>query len=232
MNLDLMLVLFQIVVLVFSFSVHEAVHAYAALRLGDATAYMLGRVTLNPARHIDPWGSILMPAISFLFGGTLVGWGKPVPVTLRNFRKIKRDDVLSTAAGLASHLGLALIALLLLVALKHTHTVGADAVLSAMALVKKVPVDMTALPQLFPIALLLYYMVVMNVLLFVFNLIPVPPLDGSRFIRYVLPYNVERMYDRIGMFGSFLMFFVAARIVFPIFYPPLINTFDVLLLSL
>jgi Zn-dependent protease len=93
-------------------------------------------------------------------------------------------------------------------------------------------VDMTALPRLFPLALLLYYCVVMNILLFVFNLIPVPPLDGSHFIRYVLPYNVERMYDRIGMLGSFVMFFLAARIIFPIFYPPLIGTFDGLLLSL
>jgi Zn-dependent protease len=232
-NLDLTLVLFQIVVLLFSFSVHEAVHAYAAMRFGDPTAYMLGRVTLNPARHIDPWGSILMPAVSFLFGGTLVGWGKPVPVTLRNFKKIKRDDSLSTLAGLLSHLALATIAVVLLIVLKHTTVVGGDAVVSAMRMVNHDPsVDMTALPRLFPLALLLYYCVVMNILLFVFNLIPVPPLDGSRFIRYVLPYNVERMYDRIGMLGSFVMFFLAARIIFPIFYPPLIGTFDGLLLSL
>jgi len=232
MNLDLMLVLFQIVVLVFSFSVHESVHAYAAMRLGDATAYMLGRVTLNPAKHIDPWGSILMPAISYLFGGTLVGWGKPVPITLRNFKKIKRDDTLSTAAGLFSHLALAVIALLLLIVLKHLPSVGANAVLSAVMMVNKMPVDMTQLPRMFPVALLLYYCVVVNVLLFVFELIPVPPLDGSRFVRYLLSYKVEQMYDRIGMFGSFLIFFVAARIVFPIFYPPLITGFNILLLSL
>ena len=231
MSLDLILVLFQVVVLLFSFSVHESVHAYAAMRLGDATAYMLGRVSLNPAKHIDPWGSIVMPAVSFFFGGTLVGWGKPVPVTLRNFKKIKRDDLISTGAGLLSHLGLAVIALVLLVLLKHLPGVGVDAVIAAVQMVNKVPVDMTNLPRLFPIALLLYYCVVMNVLLFVFNLIPVPPLDGSRMIRYVLSYNVEKMYDRIGMLGSFLMFFVAARIVFPIFYPPLITGFNLLLLS-
>lgn len=227
-----MLVLFQIVVLVFAFSVHECAHAYAAMRLGDATAYMLGRVTLNPAKHIDPWGSVLMPAISFLFGGTLIGWGKPAPITLRNFRKMKRDDLLSTAAGLFSHLALAVVALVLLIVLKHLPGVGASAVISAMQMVNKIPVDMTELPRLFPIALLLYYCVVMNVLLFVFNLIPVPPLDGSRFIRYVLSYKVERMYDRIGMLGSFLIFFLASRIVFPIFYPPLITGFNILLLSL
>jgi Zn-dependent protease len=231
MDLHLILVVFQIVVLLFSFSVHESVHAYAAMRLGDSTAYMLGRVTLNPVRHIDPWGSILMPAISFVLGGTLVGWGKPVPITLRNFRKIKRDDCLSTVAGLFSHLAIAFIAMLLLVALKHTPGMGANAVFSAMELVHANPfVDTTALPRLFPLALLLYYCVVVNVLLFVFELIPVPPLDGSRFIRYVLPYNVERMYDRIGMLGSFVIFFVAWQVVLPFSYP-LIMAFNGLLQS-
>jgi Zn-dependent protease len=232
MNLDVTLIFFQIVVLVFAFSVHECAHAYATYRLGDPTAFMLGRVTLNPMKQLDPWGSIVMPALSLVFGGAMVGWGKPIPVTLRNFKKIKRDDVLSTCAGLASFLAMALVGLVGLVALKHTPGVGADAVVTAMAMVKKVPVDMTALPKLFPLALVLYYMVVTNVLLFVLNLIPVPPLDGGRIIRNYLPYNIERAYDRIGMLGSFLIFFVAGRIVFPIFYPPLINTFDALLLSL
>jgi Zn-dependent protease len=232
MDLGLLLLLFQIVVLLFAFSVHESVHAYAALKLGDPTGMMLGRITLNPARHVDPWGSVLMPALSIFFGGALVGWGKPCPVTLRNFRRMKRDDILSTAAGQASFLGMALIALILLVILKHTRGVGEDAVLSAMALAKKIPIDLSQLPKLFPIALLLYYCVVTNILLFVFNLIPVPPLDAGRYIRYALPYNVEQMYDRIGMLGSFVIFFVAGRIVFPIFYPPLLNAFDALLLRL
>jgi Zn-dependent protease len=231
MDLQFILVLFQVVVLLFSFSMHEAVHAYAAMRWGDPTAYMLGRVTLNPARHIDPWGSVLMPLLSFVLGGTLVGWGKPVPVTVRNFKKIKLDDCLSTAAGLLSHLALASVALLLLVALKHTPTVGESAVFSAMAMVQGQQVDLSELPKLFPVALLLYYAVVVNVLLFVFELIPVPPLDGSRFIRYVLPYNLERMYDRIGMLGSFVIFFVAWRLVLPI-YVPLKFGFDLLLVKM
>ena len=232
MNLDLMLVLFQLVVLVFAISVHACVHAYAAMRLGDATAYMLGRVTLNPARHIDPWGTLAMPAMIFLLGGSLVGWGRPVPVTLRNFRRMKRDDIVSTLAGMGSFLGMALVALVLLVILKHTPGLDQNAIMTAMGIAKKYPMDMTNLPRMFPIALLLYYCVVMNVLLFVFNLIPVPPLDAGRVIRYFLPYNVERMYDRIGMLGSFVIFFVAGRIVFPIFYPPLLNTLYRLLLRL
>jgi Zn-dependent protease len=232
MDLGFVLVLFQAVVLLFSFGVHESVHAWAAMRLGDPTAFMLGRITLNPAKNIDPWGSIVMPAVSFLFGGVLVGWGKPVPVTLRNFRKVKRDDVLSTAAGLFSHLFLAATALVILVLLKHSHGVGAGAVVSAMMMANKAPVDMTELPKLFPVALLLYDCVIVNVLLFVFNLIPVPPLDGSRFIRYVLSYEAEKMYDRVGMLGSFVIFFLASQIVFPFFYVPMIRLFNGLLLSL
>ena len=235
MNLDLLLVVFQAVVFVFAISAHELVHAWAALRLGDTTAYMLGRVTLNPARHIDPWGSVIMPLISLAlsgFMGPIIGWGKPVPVTLRNFRRLKRDDVLSTSAGLFSHLAMALVAALLLIVLKHVPGLGINAVLAAMLMTRHAQgIDMTALPRLFPIALLLYYFVVMNVILFIFQLIPVPPLDGSRLIRYVLPYNAERAFDRIGMLGSFFIFVIAWRVLYPILYPPLSSAFDRLLLS-
>ncbi len=223
---------FQIVVLILAFSVHEAAHAYAAFRLGDPTAYMLGRVTLNPAKHIDPWGSLVIPALSLYFGGALIGWAKPCPVTLRNFKHVKRDDILTTLAGPASNLAMALVALILLIAFKHTPGIGADAVLTARELAKGVPVDTSVMPGIFPVALLLYYGVVTNVLLFVFNLIPIPPLDGSRIIRYFLPYNVEQVYDRIGMLGSLILFLVAMRLILPIFYPPLLRAFDTLLVSL
>ena len=232
LNLNVVLVLFQIAVLVFAFSVHGWAQAYAAMRLGDATAYMQGRVTLNPAKQLDTWGSLVMPALSLAFGGALLGWGKPCPMTLRNFRKMKRDDILATLAGPGSNLAMASVSLVLLLVLKHTPGIGRDAVLAAMAMVKKIPIDMTALPKMFPVALLLYYGVVMNTLLCVFNLIPVPPLDGSRIIRYFLPYRWEQAYDRIGILGSFLIFFLAGRIILPIFYPPLIRTFDLLLLRL
>lgn len=234
MNLDLTLVLYQIVVLVFAFSVHECAHAYAAFRLGDATAYMMGRVTLNPVKHIDPWGSILMPALSLYSGFPLLGWAKPCPVTLRNFRHVKRDDILTTLAGPASNLAMALIALILLVVLKHTPGAGHDAVYTAMTITHPVfrsQVDTTALPKLFPLALLLYYGILTNVLLFVFNLIPIPPLDGSRIIRYFLPYNVERLYDRIGGFAMILIFFVA-RPVLGLFYPPLLHAFNAVLVGI
>jgi len=230
MDLGITLIFFQLVVLIFAFSVHESAHAWAAYRLGDPTAYMLGRVTLNPIKHIDPWGSIVMPALALFYGFPLLGWAKPCPVTLRNFRKVKRDDILTTFAGPASNLLMALIALLALIALKHT--LGEDAVFSAMDLTNPAyrnQVDTTNLPTLFPLAVLLYYAILTNVLLFVFNLIPIPPLDGSRIIRYYLPYKVAQVYDQIGSYGMILIFFFAGRFILPIFYTPLLAAFDFLL---
>ena len=231
-SLDLTLILFQLVVLIFALSVHASVHAYANFRLGDPTALQQGRITLNPLVQLEPWGSIFIPAMSILLGGSIVGWGRAVPVTARNFRKIRRDDNLASATALFSFLGMAVIALVLLVILKHVSGVGTLSVAAASLMAKKVPIDFSALPTLFPLALLLYYGVLMNILLFVFNLIPVPPLDSSRILRNYLPYEWEQRYDRIGMLGSFIMFFVAGRIVFPLFYPPLLGAFDGLLISL
>lgn len=221
-----MLVLFQLVVLIFAFSVHECAHAYAAFRLGDPTAYMMGRVTLNPAKHIDPWGSVVMPLLALLSGWPLIGWAKPCPVTLRNFKKVKRDDILTTAAGPASNLAMAVIALVGLVILKHT--LGERAVYTAVAMTYsglRDQISTANLPPLFPLALLLYYGILTNLLLFAFNLIPIPPLDGSRILKYFLPYKVEQMYERIGGYGILLLFFLARPLMAPV-YGPLLAVFD------
>jgi Zn-dependent protease len=116
---EFVLILFQLVVLVLAFSVHESAHAYVAMRLGDPTAYMLGRVTLNPLKHLDPWGSVAIPLISLYFGGFLIGWAKPCPITLRNFKNVRRDDILTSLAGPARTVLMAATALLLLVIFKH-----------------------------------------------------------------------------------------------------------------
>src|ERR1700691_2058663 len=104
MNQGVVLILFQVVVLVLAFAVHESAHAYMAMRLGDPTAYMLGRVTLNPLKHLDPWGSVVMPIISYFTFGGMLGWAKPCPVTPRNFKHPRRDDILVSMAGPASNL--------------------------------------------------------------------------------------------------------------------------------
>ncbi len=223
---DVVLILFQVIVLVLAFSVHESAHAYVAMRLGDPTAYMMGRVTLNPLKHLDMWGSVLVPAISLFYGGFLIGWAKPCPVTLRNFKNIRRDDILTSLAGPASNLVMATGALILLVIFKHAG--GAGAIGAAMAMADRVPgIDVSGLP-LFPLALFLYYAVTINLLLFVFNLFPIPPLDGSHVLRNFLPYNLEKIYDQIGMWGLLIIFLVGGRFI-AAFYYPLLGVFNGLL---
>src|SRR5579875_661914 len=119
MSLETALIFFQFLVLVFALSFHECSHAWMAWRLGDATAFMLGRVTLNPAKQLTLIGSILFPLIGLFFGVPLIGWAKPTPVNTRNFGKYKRDDVFVTMAGPTSNLALAVLSLFLLVAVKH-----------------------------------------------------------------------------------------------------------------
>jgi Zn-dependent protease len=222
MSQGFVLILFQVVVLVLAFSVHESAHAYVAMRLGDPTAYMLGRVTLNPLKHLDPLGSVIFPLISLVYGGWLIGWAKPCPVTTRNFRNIKRDDILTSMAGPASNLLTATVALILLVVLKHAG--GGSAIQAAVWMAQRAP-DVDTSFTLFPIAMLLYYMVTINLLLFVFNLIPVPPLDGSHVLRQFLPYNIARAYDQIGMYGLLILFLLGGRFI-AAFYFPLLGVFN------
>jgi Zn-dependent protease len=233
MSQEFSLILFQVIVLMLAFSVHESAHAYVAMRLGDPTAYMLGRVTLNPLKHLDPFGSVLVPLISMVYGGMLIGWAKPCPVTPRNFRNYKRDDILVSLAGPASNLAMATVALALLIVFKHLVAGGALAVGTAMLVAEHVPgIAMDNLPMLFPVALLLYFGVVINLLLFVFNLIPIPPLDGSHVLRQFLPYRAEQMYNRIGGWGLLIIFLVGGRFILPWFYSPLLNFFNGLLAAL
>jgi Zn-dependent protease len=226
---EIILILFQVIVLVLAFSVHESAHAYVAMRLGDPTAYMLGRVTLNPVKHIDPLGSVAMPLMSLFFGGFLIGWAKPCPITLRNFKNIRRDDILTSLAGPASNLVMASVALLLLIVFKHAG--GGPAIGAAMDMAAHVEgIDPNGL-RLFPVALLLYYGVTVNLLLFVFNLFPVPPLDGSHVLANFLPYEWEQVYNRIGMWGLVIIFLVGGRFI-AAFYYPLLDVFNRLLVSL
>jgi Zn-dependent protease len=233
MSQEFVLILFQVLVLVLAFSVHESAHAYMAMRLGDPTAYMLGRVTLNPLKHLDPLGSVVVPLISLVYGGWLIGWAKPCPVTTRNFRHIKRDDILTSLAGPASNLAMASIALVLLVVFKHAVPGGVPSIAAAMAIANKIPgIETADLPTLFPFALLLYFAVLINLLLFVFNLIPIPPLDGSHVLRQFLPYRVEQVYSRIGGYGLLFIFLFGGSFIFRTFYYPLLNVFDGLLMAL
>src|SRR4051812_33689210 len=115
MSIDPATLLFNIIAFLFAISVHEAAHAWMALRCGDNTAYMLGRVTLNPIKHIDPMGTLVIPALAMYYGGYMIGWAKPTPVNTRHFRKPMRDDIMVSLAGPASNLIVAAVTTVVLV---------------------------------------------------------------------------------------------------------------------
>lgn len=231
MSQHAVLIVFQIVVLLFAISLHEAAHGWMASRLGDQTARMLGRVTLNPLRHIDPFGTILVPLLCVFAGFPLIGWAKPTPVTTRNFKNIKRDDILTTLAGPASNLLTAIVAFLFLLVLRLVQpAVAVGAIISAQR--GAVPPQLMNLsPVLFPIAMLLYYAVLLNLVLMAFNLIPLPPLDGSHVLRNFLPYNWLRAYDSIGMIGLILVFLFGGHFI-AIIVSPILTAFNHILIGM
>src|SRR5258708_22673288 len=134
MNQEVVLVVSEVVFLILAFSVHECARAWPAWRLGDPTDKMLGRITLNPIKHLDPFGSVIFPLIGLYYGGMLFGWAKPTPVTARNFKNYKRDDLLVALAGPASNLISATLALILLVILKHAIPGGGTPIVTPPAL--------------------------------------------------------------------------------------------------
>src|SRR3984957_20478111 len=232
MSQQVVLIAFQIVVLILAFSVHECAHAWTAWRLGDPTAKMLGRVTLNPLKHLDPLGSVFMPLLALVYHWPLIGWAKPTPVTARNFKNYKRDDILVTLAGPASNLLSATIALILLILIKHIVPGGDTSIATAVAIAQHIPgVATEGLPALFPIALFLYFVIFINLLLFVFNLIPLPPLDGSHILRHFLPYKAAQLYDRMGMFSLIILFLIGGRFISALFLP-IYGVFNHILFSL
>ena len=223
---------FEFVLLLFSLSFHECAHAWMASRLGDQTARLQGRITLNPMYHIDPIGTLLFPAlvifgplIGFHLPFMLVGWAKPTPVITRNFKKIVRDDNLTTLAGPFSNLILVAMALASLVVMAKVMPSGAPIVQLSFA----AALGMADPGQAHPVALLLSLAILINFSLFFFNLLPIPPLDGSRVVRNMLPYNAVRVYDRIGGWISYLlMIFVGSFLLRLLLWPALGLVFSLL----
>jgi Zn-dependent protease len=220
----LIIAVFEFVLLLFSLTVHECAHAWVASLLGDQTARQMGRVSLNPADHIDPIGTLLFPALVIfgpliginLFSGVLIGWAKPTPVITRNFRNIVRDDNLTTLAGPASNLLIALVSLLILCVISLAVPGGRLLVRSTFVggFAQTVPTGLEALVLLCTLAILI------NLSLFCFNLLPIPPLDGSHILRNALPYNAVQVYDRIPFWLSYLLMIFVGRWILSAFLGP------------
>jgi Zn-dependent protease len=214
----LLIAVFEFVLLLFSLSVHECAHAWMASRLGDQTARLQGRITLNPMYHIDPVGTLLFPAIIIFgpligftfFSGLLVGWAKPTPVITRNFQKITRDDNLTTLAGPVSNLLLVLVAFLVLAVFCIAVPGGRMLVIASLS----GGIGLSAPSGLQAVVVLAILAIEINLSLFFFNLLPIPPLDGSRLVRNTLPYNAVQVYDRIPIWVSYLfMIFIGGYIL-------------------
>jgi len=176
------------IVLLFSLTVHEMAHAWSADRLGDPTARLLGRVSLNPIVHTDLIGTIVFPLIAMVSGAPLLGWAKPVPVNMRYLHHPRRDYMLVAAAGPASNLVLA---------------VSAAIVLAIM------PVSPQTLDQptvTVPLAAILSQLIRLNVLLAVFNMIPIPPLDGGNVLAGLLPLSLAATFNRLRPYGFLLLY--------------------------
>ena len=188
------IIVFEIIAFLFAISVHESAHAWMASRLGDPTARMLGRVSLNPIRHIDLFGTILLPAIAVITGVPLLGWAKPTPVDPRNFKNPVLDDVLTALVGPISNFLMAIGCFLLLVMIAKSSAAG---LIIVQSLAQRTSIEISS--SLVPIAVLFHVALELNLLLGLFNLIPVPPLDGSHVIRHFLPDGVRRGFDMAGL---------------------------------
>lgn len=198
--LDYTSILVGLGIILIALTVHEAAHAWTADHLGDPTARLLGRVSLNPLVHIDPIGTILLPLVAVLSNFPIIGWAKPVPVNLSRLRHPRRDFMIVAAAGPLSNLAQAVVATFLLHGLLGAG--GAEGGAS-------------------PILELLFRAVQINVLLAFFNLIPIPPLDGGNVLAGLLPESAAMVLDRIRPFGFILLYaLMFSGILWQLIIPP------------
>jgi Zn-dependent protease len=208
-------ILYQMIAFLFAISVHESAHAWTASRCGDPTARMLGRVSLNPIRHIDLVGTIILPLVAAISGIPLLGWAKPTPVDPRNFHNPVMDDILTSVAGPVSNFIVATGALLVLGGISLSSAFGHTLVMGLVAGDNGAASDSV----LAPVGMLLFELMFINIVLAVFNLIPVPPLDGSHVLRHFLPDSARMVYDRIGIFGLLALVYLGGGLLSSLLRP-------------
>lgn len=195
---------------IFAITLHEAAHGYAAKHFGDTTAYMLGRISVNPLRHIDPIGTVLVPLATLALGGILFGWAKPVPVNFSHLRRPKRDMLWVAAAGPAANLGMALF----------------------WALVMKIGLSLPESSLALPMALMGKAGITINAVLMVLNLLPLLPLDGGRIAVSLLPSPLAYSYARLEPYGMIILVVLLFSGALNIILWPLIDATMALISSL
>ncbi|OGZ04019.1 MAG: hypothetical protein A2648_00250 [Candidatus Lloydbacteria bacterium RIFCSPHIGHO2_01_FULL_41_20] len=189
--------IFSIAILIFSVIVHELAHGYVAEYLGDPTARLAGRLTFNPVRHMDPVGSLLVPTLSYMMGGFIFGWARPVPYNPYNLKNQRWGTALVAGAGVAANLSIALI-FSLFIRFNEVLSINSEAFLSIAGTV-----------------------VFLNILLAVFNLIPVPPIDGSKLLFAVLPFRfhyIEEFLERYSIALVLVLIFFLWRFILPVVF--------------
>ena len=195
-------------------TVHEASHGYAAKYFGDLTAEKMGRISLNPFRHIDPIGTVLLPALTLFFGGILFGWAKPVPVNFGNLRNPKKDMLWVAAAGPASNLVMAILWSMLLGTIKYSLAHGSYS-------------------PAFPFLLQMCFVgVSINVVLMVLNLLPMPPLDGGRIAVSLLPNTYANKLAQVEKYGFAILIVLMFTGVLNKIIGPFIDFFQTIILRI
>lgn len=194
---------------IFAITVHEASHGYVAKHFGDMTAFNAGRITLNPIKHIDPFGTILLPALTIMLGGILFGWAKPVPVDFSRLRNPKKDMLWVAAAGPASNF---VMAILWVLVLKYAGLAP----------------DVFA----YPLALMAKAGITVNVILMVLNLLPLPPLDGGRIAVSLLPHHLAKPFANIEPYGFVILIVLLFTGILGDILQPLISIVNGLLVKI
>lgn len=202
-NIDIGFVVIWFVVFLFSLSFHEAAHAWTSERFGDDTGRHQGRITLNPIAHIDPIGTILFPLIAMFTSVPLLGWAKPVQTNPLLWRDKTRANISVSAAGPISNFILMAVAFIVLKALILAGTLKFNPALRTIYEVLTPAADQPAFMQ--PLSMFLTVMLMLNLALGVFNLIPIPPLDGSHVLEELLPYQMAQAYEQLRPYGFLLL---------------------------
>lgn len=195
-------IIIQLFVILFAITIHETAHGWSAFKLGDPTARVLGRITINPLAHIDPIGTVLLPLVLVIMGAPPFGWAKPVPVNPLNFKNPKRDNLIVSAAGPLSNFLVAGVSMAVLLLLK-TISPGVNSFL--LGYLQGWSHLQSGFHPLEGLALILFWAIFLNVFLAVFNLIPIPPLDGSGILMGLISDEAARAVDRIRPFGFLIV---------------------------